>query len=363
MKALALFGITALLLCAQSPSRDAYRQAYQNWRQTEPTLEPDAATAGAALEPRAQRAAQAAVAFTTARAAFLDAGVEQLRQHQRSLESTTMRVQPLPAARETMQRVLQPAAQSVTAILTSLTGDTDVAIQQLRQALERERTALNSLVEAVEQRQSAVELAAQSAANVEQARVTALSAYQAAILQRAQAGQQVRKEAAAWQTYYQTLAQGAQGIAPPSASPPPPAGGPTPPAAPKATPPPRTSITPLPLARYVGGWTFPERGLYFGAQPQFIDMVVYEQNGHVTGSLYGRFVLPPGSAGDPVLRFEFEGDLQPERNQKFQLRTTEGATGTIELIPGSAFNLLEVNFQTTPVENKVRSGNFVMLKK
>jgi hypothetical protein len=43
--------------------------------------------------------------------------------------------------------------------------------------------------------------------------------------------------------------------------------------------------------------------------------------------------------------------------------TSDGANGTIELIPGSAFNLLEVNFTTDPRPGKVRQGNVVLVKK
>ena len=35
----------------------------------------------------------------------------------------------------------------------------------------------------------------------------------------------------------------------------------------------------------------------------------------------------------------------------------------IELIPGAAFNLLEVNFQTDPRPGKVRQANVVLVKK
>ena len=50
-------------------------------------------------------------------------------------------------------------------------------------------------------------------------------------------------------------------------------------------------------------------------------------------------------------------------SQKFTLMTSDGAAGVVELIPGPAFNLLEVNFQTDPRANKIRSGNFILVKK
>jgi len=63
------------------------------------------------------------------------------------------------------------------------------------------------------------------------------------------------------------------------------------------------------------------------------------------------------------VQFNFEGNLTANRNQLFNLRTGEGVAGTIELIPGPAFNLLEVNFQTEMRPNRIRSGNFLLVKK
>jgi hypothetical protein len=63
------------------------------------------------------------------------------------------------------------------------------------------------------------------------------------------------------------------------------------------------------------------------------------------------------------LRFDFTGEFQPSRRQVFNLVTAEGAKGTIELIPGPAFNLLEVNFQTEPKPGKVRDADVVLVKK
>ena len=59
----------------------------------------------------------------------------------------------------------------------------------------------------------------------------------------------------------------------------------------------------------------------------------------------------------------FKDDFGPTPTQKFTLVTSDGAPGTIELIPGPAFNLLEVNFLTDPKANKIRAGNFILVKK
>ena len=126
----------------------------------------------------------------------------------------------------------------------------------------------------------------------------------------------------------------------------------------------KPTITPLSLLRYTGAWVFPStNGLYHGPQPEVIDLVVREDNGHASGTLLARFKLPPGSPGDPELRLDFAGDFKNTRNQTFALETSEGAMGSIELIPGPAFNLLEVNFQTEMKPGKVRQANFMLIKK
>ena len=104
-------------------------------------------------------------------------------------------------------------------------------------------------------------------------------------------------------------------------------------------------------------------GMYHGAQPESIELVVNEENGHASGSLTARFKLPPGNTGDPVVKFTFTGEFSSARTQVFNLTTSEGAKGILELIPGPAFNLLEVNFQSEARPGKIRQGNVVLLKK
>ena len=55
---------------AQS-TRDDYRAAYRAWREAEPNLEFDAATAGEALAPRASHAASEEAKYGAARSAYL----------------------------------------------------------------------------------------------------------------------------------------------------------------------------------------------------------------------------------------------------------------------------------------------------
>ncbi len=124
------------------------------------------------------------------------------------------------------------------------------------------------------------------------------------------------------------------------------------------------SVAPVPLSRYVGAWTFvPANALYHGPQPEFMDLVVRDNDGRAEGTLFARFKLPWGGATDPVVRFDFSGDFKNARNQVFNVETGDGSKGTIELIPGPAFNLLEVNFQAQPKSGKIRQANVVLVKK
>lgn len=360
---------SASVLLAQGPSRDAYRAAYQAWREAAPAIEIEAATAGTTLEARAQSTAQAAAAFYDARSAFLSASSSEARPE--VLERTAQFTETGLASEAAIQNALGPASQNLTTVTASFAGDTDAAIQRLRQALERERAALEALNGSIAQRKRASDAVFSANGAVEVASSGASAAYREVADLRSKSLEQVRKEASGWKTYYDLLSQGARGVSVSSLSPAPTvaesANVPAGPAGPGvAVPKPysaKPSITPLPLARYVGGWMFPNDGLYLGAQPEFVDLVVREAEGRVTGTLYVKFILPPGSAGDPYVRFDFQGNLLPQREQVFDLRTSEGASGTIQLIPGSAFNLLEVVFQTAPIENKIRAGNFVLVKR
>lgn len=91
--------------------------------------------------------------------------------------------------------------------------------------------------------------------------------------------------------------------------------------------------------------------------------MVREANGHCDGRMVARFVQPPGSSTDPVLRFEFSGEFKSSRVQTFDLQTSDGSKGTIDLIPGSAFNLLEINVQIAAKPGKVSQVNVILIKK
>ena len=107
-------------------------------------------------------------------------------------------------------------------------------------------------------------------------------------------------------------------------------------------------------------------GHYHGMQPESADLVLREENGQASGKLTARFKLPPGSTDNPEVHFDFAGAFGAARVQRFAITVASGATGTLELIPGPAFNLLEVNFnigdQTGGKPGTIRQGNFLLVK-
>jgi hypothetical protein len=341
-----------VLACAAAPtSRDIYRAAYRDWRTADPNLEHDAGTAGAELAPRVEKVQAQATRYGTARMEFLaqSAAVEDQRLHW--LDSAPDA--PSGMIDDNAANVVATETRNVKRNADVFAADPDAGIRELRTMLERESQALAALTTSMDRRKQAADQVKKANVSVAQQQVHSMDEAHAIEQYSRQASADSGAETAAWAGYYALLADGARGV---SASAP--AVTASAPAAPKPT------VTPLPLARYVGAWVFPVTGgLYHGAQPEFVDLVVHETDGHADGTLFARFKLPPGSTGDPVLRFDFAGDFQPTRSQKFPLTTSEGAKGTIELLPGPAFNLLEVNFDTDPRPGKVHQGNVVLIKK
>ena len=400
---------------AAPPARDAQRAAYQSWRETDAALEKEAGEISQ-LPQRVGRSLEAAAKYAEARAAYVRSLTEESAEFLLWIQNSgAVELDLAPSA--VLQSLVNLSTGSVERDIANYTGDSDRGIQQLRQALERERAALTALSTAIASRQKANDKAAQTLAATDGVRARALEQYQAFARGVAAQAAQAGRESSAWAAYYQALSDapklaesGPAALAariaelspgePAARAPEPAVGGaaappeaPTPviiggvrinnpvrPAGPTPEPtsaaggrapdsapgnPPRTgAVPPLPLARYTGAWTFPPAaGLFHGLEPESVDLVVREENGSVTGSLFGRFKLPAGSSDQPVLRFDFSGELKSTRNQLFGLQTSEGAKGNIELIPGGAFNLLEVNFVTEPKPGSIRVGNFVLIKK
>jgi hypothetical protein len=356
---LAIFLTGTLCLLAQSTtpsgaSREGYRAAYKAWREADPGLERDAGTAGDALAPRTAKVAAAAAAFGASRGAFLRDLAAREAQNLQWLQAAE--VEPLPelAPAPDLLRLADREINAASASASIFANDPDRAIQQLRQAFDRERVALNAVKTAIGVRQRASDQAAKAALTAETARTKALEQYSFLSSALAQSADLMTQETAAWAAYYPALAEASRPAPPdPSAQPVSAAttSGPRPP-----------SIALLPLSRYVGTWAYQKGGPFHGPEPEVVDVTVQEENGHATGTFSARFKLPPGSAADAALRFQFSGDLSATRNQRFTLQTSDGAMGTIDLIPGGPFNVLEVNFTTDAKAGKINQGDVLLVK-
>jgi hypothetical protein len=136
-------------------------------------------------------------------------------------------------------------------------------------------------------------------------------------------------------------------------------------AAAKTTPP---AVAPKPAppkapSRFVGAWSYPlNDGLYHGSQPEVVEIVIQETNGRLSGTAYARFKSSP-TEPSRTLRFQFGGDLRAGRTQAFGLDTVDGTRGTVELIPGTSPNLLELNFRTAPENGSGQTGNMILVKR
>jgi hypothetical protein len=335
---------------ALAQSSDSYHDAYRTWREADPNLERDAAGGGAAVQQRANRVAAEAAKYGAGVSKFLLQLAADQGQALAALESAAAAALPAVAPADLDQSVASARA-AVRRNIEVLAKDTDRGIQQVRQALGQERDALDALSNAIAERQRTAAAAQTATAAAEQARLKALESYRELAAGLKETSAQADRETAAWAEYYRKLAEGAQDSVTTAAA--------------SVNPAPRPpSITPVPLVRYTGDWIYPAtNGLYHGAQPESVELTAREENGRATGSLSARFKLPQGSRGDPELRFDFAGDFKSTRNQVFDVTTSDGSKGTIELIPGSAFNLLEVNVAIDAKPGKVRQANFVLVKK
>src|SRR4051812_37138491 len=146
----------AMLAIAQQ-ERNAYRDAYRAWRTADPDLERDAATGGATIGARADKVAAQAAKYYAARKVFLDGlkAAEEKKAAAIAPEPIRAAADPVPAN--------YAAAQSTTiaASIETIANDPDKAIQQLRQALEAEHTALTSLSAAANETLKGAQSAAQ----------------------------------------------------------------------------------------------------------------------------------------------------------------------------------------------------------
>ena len=345
----------AILLLA-SPAL-AQQETRENWRKTDPDLERDAATAGVTLGARADKAAAEAAKYFVARKAALDSLVADSAQKAAVVEPLNL----TPDTTPNMDAFLSGQNKALGASIETIARDSDRGIQQLRQALERERAAVAALSAGSKDVQKFRETVAKTASGAEQARAQTADLYQKLATSLQQSAQLTEQSATAWAAYYRSLSDAARSAAVPVTSAVP---GPNAPAAVVPAAPVARNTPLVPLSRFVGAWTYPTVGAHFhGAQPLSADLVVREENGRAGGTLSARFKLPPGSSGNAEVQLNFEGAFQSSREQTFAVTTSGGAKGTLELIPGPAFNLLEVNFSTDEKPGPVRQANFLLVKK
>jgi hypothetical protein len=358
MKRAALFSIA--IVCLAQHSRDDSRATYRTWREADPNLEREAVAGGAPIAQRADRLAAEAAKYAAARKALLEGIADEEGKQIAWIESSATPPESQAVATDGDAKFVNGETARITRTIGTFAGDPDRGIQQLRQALEREKVALTALTSAIAERQKSAAAVQSAADQTEGARGKTIDQMRPMLEAAKTAAADTATEAAAWVEYYRKVGEAAQGEATPITV--------APPGVPTVTltnpiPAPPT-VTPVPLARYVGAWTFPvKNGLFHGAQPEFMEVLVTDEDGQAKGTAFGRFKLPAGSTGDPVLRFDFSGPFQPTRTQTFNLVTSDGTKGTIELIPGPAFNLLEVNFQTEQKPDKIRQADVVLVKK
>ncbi len=339
--------LASLVFAAVSPaqtSRESYRAPYREWRQKAPALETEAAAAPPGFSTEA--AAQGAQAFFNAKAAYLAVQPS-------SIEQTAWVSEPLATAEASLavpqnveQLLAVRAARLGNEVNAFKADDKDAAIRRLRQAIERERAALRAVTDSLAARKAALNELIDSSDDAEIERAKTYQALNAANGRRTQIVEHVKREATAWSKYYANLAEAA------SASSRVTAGATNPGAAPAKIVRPAGNGFIL-MARYTGEWEFPSKGLFYGPQPESVEVKIQENAGTITGSLSAKFLAPAR-----IVNFDFQGPvLQQNRTQTFSVQSG-GGTGTIELIPGSAINLLEVNFVTPET-----TGNFILVKK
>jgi hypothetical protein len=371
----AILLLMAMLVFAQQ-SRDGYRSAYRAWRTTEPTLERDAAGSNATLGARADQASAAAAKYFAEKKTFQDARSSALTQYSKSIEGFTPSAEN-DAQQKDVSAYLNLQSRTVLANIAAFGTDPDKGIQQLREATEREQKALNDLTQAVAGTGSNADKLAEAAVKAEQARARFVDGFNALASSYMKSAEGSTAQAKSWAAYYRTFSEIASGTYRPPVQQTTEVRTAGPGATAASAPPPRPAnasegsnsstarpAAMIPLSRYVGEWEFMRPGSAFlGIEPDNAELEVREDKGQISGTLSVRYRVPSGFQANPVTRFEFSGAIQANKVQTFPLLTSDRSKGTIDLIPGPAVNLIEVNFDADPVDGKIHQGNFILLKK
>ena len=361
------------------PERSPFEAAYRNWRAADPDLERDTAAANPAMGARADKVAAEAAKYFAARKTYWE-------KLQTDVEGAAAAMEPFPALLEIDSKPATYVANQTRLLngsIDSIAADPDRAIQRLRAALDRERSALTALASALTDTERGYDQAQTAAMAAEQARGKAARDDQSLSTSLKQTAAEGEQTANLWAEYYRALSDGVRGVVAKNATPeivpaPAPAADgntaapasslpPNPPAdaGPNAPPALRTRpITPLPLSRYLGAWVYPTLAAEFhGTEPSTVDMLIRESNGQAKGTLIVWFKVAPTSKTEPAVRFDFAGPFQNSRNQSFPLITSNGAAGTVELVPGNVYNMIQVRFTTGDKPETIRQADFLLIKK
>jgi hypothetical protein len=325
---------------AQAPSgtpleqkRLAYYKAYRTWREADPNLEHDLATAAASgLHRRIAEARSKALAYTRARMDYYN---ELLAGYSAVIAKLGDPSQPLElddaiAGLKAHQAALAKQTAAMSRELKALENDPQKTLQ--KQAADRQWGALAGLqTKLAEQLRQLEETVASSAASG-RLRVLLLRHYQAAAALLRQETGFTRQEGALWQAYYDSLARAlGNHRRPAETAPAPTASKPVRRAAPTT----REPAAPVhgDSARWAGDWTYRKlkTKTYFGARPEFAKLQVTLINGFAQGYYTARYKLPKGVEGSPDVAFSFGGKLIAGDRQRFPLRSADGLTGTIEI--------------------------------
>jgi hypothetical protein len=362
--------IALVVLCiaaaAQQPGQPIL-DTYRAWRANHPDLERDSTKGEPNFESRVEKSSTDQAKYAAVRKEMLEAMRDEARQQLSRADSLELRVpgEQDPAVLDSVVNAMNTANSAS----RDATSGTDRGLRALRQAIEHEGAALKTLTDGIASRRKLEAGLAEATNTAEVARDNVRQKYGSIASGFDQEAQQVARQQIAWTEYYRLLnptarrsvtqnttssvASASGRINAPRVNDPAPGA---------ATPSP--SVTPVPLARYTGEWQYSRAVRVFqGLEPETAELMVHEQNGQVDGSLNVRFKAGPSVPTDRDVHFNFAGSLQTTRNQVFLIQNTTGDKGAIELIPGTAFNLLQVKFGLDERPGKISSADFVLLKK
>jgi len=211
----AIFSSLLAALCLAQPVRDGYRAAYDAWRKADPKLESEAWAGGAPVAQRADRMAAEAAKTAAARKAYLEAAIADQYRQIGWLENAVLSAEPAAAYTKPDAQFIEAETARVGRTMDTYAADPDKGIQQLRQALAREKEALGALAQSVAERQKSADGADLATAVIGQSRGKALDQAREMMAGLKEASAETAREAEAWAEYYRKLGEGAQGAAAP----------------------------------------------------------------------------------------------------------------------------------------------------